>query len=95
LKILSDLYNCILNTSLVTLDQNLRVLWRLIRGADARELGNLAFSRFLVQALGVAGLGHRKRDVDVDFNEREGCVFGVRPRKGVESASSFAVRLVG
>lgn len=52
----------------------LRLLWRLIRRTNARELRDLSLARLLVQALWIARLGDFKRDVDEHLDEREGLV---------------------
>lgn len=72
---------------------DLRILWRLVRGTDPRELLDLACSCLLVQTLGVALLGLFNGDVDEDFDEGERGVgvLGV----GVEFAGELAVGFVG
>ena len=66
----------------MALDRNLRILRRLVRRADARELGDLALARLLVQALGVALLGLLDGDVDEDFDELERLLVWVRGAGG-------------
>lgn len=70
-----------------------RVLRRLVRRADARELGDLAFARLLVQAFGVARLSYLEREVDKDLDEGEWRV-GAR-RYGVQVARLLAVGGIG
>ena len=86
LQILRNLPNRLLNTLLITPDVNLRVLRRLIRAADTRELRDLARTRKLVQALGIAGLCDLERQVDEDLDELERRVvaldFGVQGARG-------------
>jgi hypothetical protein len=96
LEIFDDLAHCILDARLVALDLDLRALRGLVGRADAGEVGDLALPRLLVQALGVAGLGHLEREVDKDLDEGKRLVVGVRGlRRGVQLAGLLAVRLVG
>lgn len=53
---------------------HLRLLRRLVRSANARELLDLARARLLVQTLGIALLGLGDGDVDVDFDEGQRAV---------------------
>lgn len=77
LQVLCNLPHSILNASLGALDQNLWVLRSFVRRADARELGDLALARLLVEALWIAGFGDLERDLDVNLDEREGLIGGV------------------
>ena len=73
-----------------------RVLRCLIGGADAGELGDLAFSRLLVETLGVACLGHLEREVDEDLDKSERLVVGVGSGLGsMKLTGLLAVGLVG
>ena len=72
---------------------HLRILRRLIRRTNPRELFNLARLGLLVQALGIALLGDVEGDVDEDFDEGQGRV-GVF-RVGVQFAGDLAVGFVG
>ena len=75
------------------MNMHLRILRRLIRRTNPRELFNLARLGLLVQALGIALLGDVEGDVDEDFDEGEGRVgvLGV----GVQFAGDLAVGFVG
>lgn len=75
------------------MNMNLRLLRRLIRRANPRELLDLARSRLLVQTLGIALLRLLNGDVDEDLDERERGVgvLGV----GVQLARELAVGFVG
>ena len=75
------------------MNMHLRILRRLIRRTNPRELFNLARLGLLVQALGIALLGDVEGDVDEDFDEGEGRVgvLGV----GVQFAGYLAVGFVG
>ena len=77
LKIVHNLPHGILDAGLVALDLDLGALGCLVGGADAGELGDLSFSCLLVEALGVACLGHLEREVDKDLDEGERLVVGV------------------
>ena len=72
---------------------HLRILRRLVRRTNPRELFDLPRASFLVQAFGIALLGFFYGDINEDFDEREGVfvVFGV----GVEFAGDLAVGFVG
>jgi hypothetical protein len=74
LQILHNLPHTILNTLKITPDSNLRILRRLVRRTNARELWDLALPRLLVQALGIARLSDFERDVNEDLDEGEGLV---------------------
>ncbi len=75
------------------MDMDLRILRRLVRRTDPRELLDLARSSFLVQTLGISLLGLLDGDVDEDFDEGERGVgvLGV----GVQVAGDLAVGFVG
>ena len=93
LQVLDNLLHGLLDRLLVGADVDLGLLGRLVRRADARELWDLAGARHLVQALGVACLGHLERQVDEDLNESQrrvlaGC-------DGVQLARCLAVGLEG
>lgn len=76
LQIPHDLHHALLDAHLVGPEVNLGGLRRLVRRADAREVRDLARARLLVQALGVALLGHRDGDVDENLDEGDGLVGG-------------------
>jgi hypothetical protein len=72
---------------------NLRILGRFIRRTNARELGDLALPRLLIQTLGIARLGNLQRDVDKHLDEREGLVGS--GGHGVQVAGGGAIGFVG
>lgn len=80
----------------MALDGDLGILGGLIRRADACELGDFALSGLLIQALGVALLGLLDGNVDVDLDESQGLVIGVRGgRCGVQLAGGLPILLEG
>lgn len=93
LQIADDDLHGILDTRLVRADVDLGLERLLIRRADARELWDLALSRLLVQALGIALLGDFDGDVDPDFHERH-AGFAARTLRLVQLAREVAVAAV-
>jgi hypothetical protein len=92
-----DLRHTFLHGVLVRANRDLRVQRRLVRRRDARELLDLAGPRLLVQALGVALLGHLEGQVDVDLDEAERLVRAAvgAGRLGVKLTGRLAVGAVG
>jgi len=70
LEILHDDLHRVLHTSLSRLDVDLRLQGLLIRRANPRELGDLALSRLLVQALWIPLLRDINRHVNPYLDER-------------------------
>jgi hypothetical protein len=77
LQILDNLSYSLLNTRLVAPYGDLRVFRRLVGGADARKLGDLAFTSLLVEALGIPLLRLLERNVDENFDESERVILGM------------------
>src|SRR6478609_3587006 len=69
LKIFGDNHHRLLHTRLLAVDMNLRILGRLVRRTDPRELLDLAGLGLFVEALGIALLRLLDGDVDEDFDE--------------------------
>lgn len=93
LEILDDDLDGILDTGLVAVDMDLGLQGLLIGGTDAGELGDLALTGLLVQALGVALLGDLDGDVDPDLDEGDAGV-AAGPLGLVHLAGQVAVRPV-
>jgi len=93
LQVLRDNHHRLLDTRLLRMNMHLRILRRLIRRTNSRELFDLPRASFLVQAFGIALLGFLDGHIDEDFDEGEGgfVVFGV----SVEFAGDLAIGFVG
>lgn len=88
-----DIDDALLDGLLCRVDGDLGVLGGLVRRADAGELLDLARARLLVQALGIALLGHLDGDLDVDLDEGDGLIGRPGRLGGVQGAGEIAVRL--
>ncbi len=75
-------------------DGDLGVLGRLVGGADAGEVGDLAGAGLLVEPLRVALLGDLERDVGEDLDEGDRLIAGGRGG-AVQVARDLPVRLEG
>jgi hypothetical protein len=93
LEVVGDDLDGLLNTGLLAVNVNLRVLGSLVGSADAGELLDLAGASLLVQTLGVALLSLLDGDVNEDLDEGKSglAVLGVV----VEVTSDLTVGLVG
>jgi hypothetical protein len=93
LEVVGDDLDGLLNTGLLAVDVDLRVLRSLVGSADASELLDLAGASLLVQTLGIALLGLLNGNVNEDLDEGESslAVLGVV----VKVTSDLTVGLVG
>lgn len=93
LQVVRDDLDGLLDTGLLAVDVDLRLLRGLVGRADAGELLDLAGASLLVEALGVALLSLLDGDVDENLDEGERGVVGLG--LGVEITGELAVGLVG
>lgn len=93
MQVLHNLCDAFLHRQLIGSEMNLGCFWCLIWCRDTSEVRDLSCASFLVQALGVALLGHLDWDIDEHLDEWDRVVSTVI-RSSMEISCNLSISFV-